>query len=329
MKRRTILKLSTGAPLGVALVAAAQTPRVMRLGVLGNRPPTADARAAAGWQALTDGLKAQGWDEGRNLIVERRYANGDRSLYRAHAAELLAAKVDVIFAPDDDAVAAAFDVTKTVPIVMMGIAAVEPGYARSVARPGGNVTGVVYLALDFVGKEFELMRAMRPDLRRLGLSAGPSNPALSAIATRLWRETAESRGVATALLPDLRTLADIAPMLAAARKEKVQTLLIGVRPFLLGAGWSRIREWAIDNQVATHSGPWARGEVLIAYGPDGADLRSAAIRQIDRVLRGANPAEMPIEQPAKFELIVSRTIAKALGLTIPSAVLISATEVIE
>ena len=136
--------------------------------------------AAAGWQSLIDGLKMHGWDEGRNLAIERRFANNDRALYRTHAAELLAAKVDAIFAPDDDAVAAAFEATKTVPIVMMGVAAVEPGYAKSIARPGGNVTGVVYLALDFAGKEFELMRAMRPDLRRLGLSAGPTNPALNA-----------------------------------------------------------------------------------------------------------------------------------------------------
>ena len=330
MKRRSVLKVCGGSAVGVALVASAQTRRTAaRLGVLGNLAPAIDARAAAAQAALIDGLKARGWEEGRNLVIEWRYANNDPGRYRKHAAELTAAKVDAIFAPGDEAVAAAFEATRTIPIVMMGIAAVEAGYAKSMARPGGNVTGVVYLALDFIGKEFDMMRALRPDLRRIGLCGGPPNPALNEVATRLWRATAEGQHVAVALLPDVRTFDDIDPMLLAARNENIQTLLIGVRPFLLGAGWRRIRDRAIDRRVATHSGTWARGEVLVAYGPVADELLSTAYRQIDGVLRGGNPAEMPIEQPTKFELIVSLKIARALGLTIPKPLLLSATEVID
>lgn len=330
MKRRSILQVCGGSADGVALVAAAQTRRpVARLGVLGNLAPTMDARAAAAQAALIDGLKAWGWEEGRNLVIEWRYANNHHRLYRKHAAELIAAKVDAIFAPGDEAVAAAYEATRTIPIVMMGFAAVEAGYAKSMARPGGNVTGVVYLALDFIGKEFDMMRALRPDLRRVGLCAGTPNPALNEIATRLWRTAAEGQNVTVALLPDIRSMEDIDPMLLAARNENIQTLLIGVRPFLLGAGWRRIREWAIDRRVATHSGTWARGEVLVAFGPAADELRSTAYRQIDGVLRGGNPAEMPIEQPTKFELIVSSKIAKALRLSIPKQLLLSATEVLE
>lgn len=138
------MKVCGGSAVGVALVASAQTRRnVARLGILGNVAPTMDARAAAAQAALIDGLKARGWEEGRNLVIEWRYANNNLGLYRKHAAELVAAKVDAIFAPGDDAVATAFEATRTIPIVMMGIAAVEAGYAKSMARPGGNVTGVV------------------------------------------------------------------------------------------------------------------------------------------------------------------------------------------
>lgn len=330
MKRRSILRVCSGSAVGVALITSAQTRRqAARLGVLDNLAPTMGARAAAAQGALVDGLKARGWEVGRNLVIEWRYANNDLGLYRKYAAELTAAKVDAIFAPGDEAVAAAFEATRTIPIVMMGIAAVEAGYAKSMARPGGNVTGVVYLALDFIGKEFDLMRALRPDLRRVGLCGGPPNPALNEVATRLWRATAEGQHVSVALLPDIRSLDDIDPMLLAARNENIQTLLIGVRPFLLGAGWRRIREWAVDRRVTTHSGPWARGEVLVAFGPAGDELRSTAYRQIDDVLRGGNPAEMPIEQPSRFELIVSMKIAKGLGLTIPKQLLLSATEVLD
>lgn len=320
MQRRPILALIAGPALAGALPTRAQQQRAKRLGILSSRPMLEATDAM-----LVKGLKSLGWEDGRNLHIERRAAAENR--YDVGASELVAAGVDVIFAPSDQAVAAAFRATKQIPIVMMGIAAVEPGFARSLAQPGGNVTGVVYLALDFIGKELALMRAVRPDLKRIGLTGGPGRE-LEEIAIRAWQATARAQGAEAIALPDIRDTADIEPMLAAAQRADVQALLIGIRPFLFGGGWQQIREWAAQRRVTLHSGPWARHEVPIAYGPDGDELRTAVLRQIDSILRGTRPAEIPIQQPSKFELVVNRAIAQSLGLTIPQWVILSATEVL-
>jgi putative ABC transport system substrate-binding protein len=319
MQRRLILALIAGPALAGAPTHAQQR-RPMRLGVLSSRPML---ELIGG--TLVGGLKTFGWEEGRNLQIERRVVGENQ--YDVGAAELVAAGVDVIFAPSDQAVAAAFRATKQIPIVMMGIAAVEPGFARSLAQPGGNVTGVVYLALDFIGKELALMRALRPDLKRIGLTGGPGRE-LEEIAIRAWQATARAQGAEAIALPDIRESVDIEPMLAAAQRADVQALLIGIRPFLLGGGWQQIREWAGQRHVSLHSGPWARNEVPIAFGPDADELRTAVLRQIDSILRGARPAEIPIQQPSKFELVVNRGIARSMGLTVPQWVIVSATEVL-
>lgn len=315
MQRRLFFALLVGPALAGAPTYAQQW-RPMRLGVLASPPML---------EFVLGGLKTLGWEEGRNLQVERRFVAD--SQYDVGAAALVAANVDVIFAPSDQAVAAAFRATKQIPIVMMGIAAVEAGFARSLAQPGGNVTGVVYLALDFIGKELALMRALRPDLKRVGLTGGPGRE-LEEIATRAWQTTARAQGVEAIALPDIREPADIGPMLAAAQRADVQALLIGVRPFLMGGGWQQIREWASQRHTSLHSGPWARQEVPVAFGPDGQELRTAVLKQIDSILRGARPAEIPIQQPSKFELVVNREIARSLGLSIPQWVIVSATEVL-
>jgi putative ABC transport system substrate-binding protein len=319
MQRRQILALTAVTSLAATFRARAQQ-RPMRLGVLASRPIL---EATGG--LLVSGLKRAGWEEGRNLQIHNRAI--EESRYDAGAAELVAADVDVIFAPSDQAVAAAFHATKKIPIVMMGIAAVEPGYARSLAKPGGNVTGVVYLALDFIGKELALMRAVRPDVKRVGLSGGPGG-ALQDIAFRAWQDTARAQGAEAISLPDIREPAHIEAMLNAAQAADVQSMLIGVRPFLFGAGWQKIRDWATQRHISLHSGPWARNEVPIAYGPDVGELQAVVLRQIDSILRGMRPAEIPIEQPSKFELIVNRTIARSMGLTVPDWVMLSATEVL-
>ena len=171
------------------------------------------------------------------------------------------------------------------------------------------------------------MRALRPDLKRIGLSGGPGGE-LQKIAFRAWQETARAQGAEAISLPDIHEPADIEPMLAAAQIADVQTLLIGIRPFLFGGGWQKIRDWATQRHVGLHSGPWARNEVPIAYGPDGDELRVVVLGQIDSILRGMRPADIPIQQPSKFELVVNRTIARSMGLTIPQWVILSATEVL-
>lgn len=325
MQRRSLMVLA-GAPLaGWGSPHAAASSK--RLGVLADRPP-ATARQTEAWDDFWGELKRLGWQEGRNLVVERRYVMDDPKAYAGLAAELVAAGVDAIFAPNDPAAAAAQRATRSIPIVMMGLAAVEPGYAASLAHPGGNVTGVVYMALEFIGKEFSLMRSLHPKLKRIGLAGAPSEQVRPA-AARSWRDVAAAANVGIVELPELDTPADVAPVLEAAQRARIDALLVGVRPFLLGAGWREILRWAIEQRVSTHSGPWARGEVLVAFGPYAPELRRAAAVQLDQVLKGVNPAGIPIVQPSRFELVLSRKIATAMGLTLPPELLISATEIVD
>jgi putative tryptophan/tyrosine transport system substrate-binding protein len=327
VKRRSVVSLTGGLALGLALPALAQPQRVLRLGVLGNVPALPVSTWPVTW--FRDELKRLGWEVGQTISFEFRYAMNDPQRYHAFAAELAAAKLDVIYAPGDDALEAASKATKTIPIVTIAAAVVELGYAKSLARPGGNVTGVVFQPLDFVGKSFGILRALRPDLKRVGISHRPGHP-LSDVWVKTWQTVAGGQGATMVALPFVRNLAELEPMLAIAKREGVQALVgEGPVPILLGSSFETIRSWATENKVLTYGTTWVRGEHLVSFGPDPWEIRRIAIAQIDRILRGAKPAEMPIEQPTKFELIVNRKIAKAMGLTIPQTVLLQANEVID
>lgn len=328
MKRRQLLHAIAAVSPTFAL-SPVQAQRVMRLGVIHNWPPT-DALPAAFLNELGNQLKKAGWEQGRNLIIERRFALGDARMNGEHALELVAARVDTIYAIDDTAVAAAWRATKTIPIVMIGAAAVELGYARSLAQPGGNITGVGYQALDIIGKKVSLLEATRPEHRRVGIEESAGVNPMWDLYFQTWQTVASAQGAAAVVLPRLSRPADIDATLAAAKHEDVQALVLsGVRPFLLGAGLQRITTWAADNKVLTFAGSWAGGQVLLCHGPYVRDLIQVTVRQIDHILRGAKPAEVPIEQPTRFELIVNQKIARATGLTIPPAMLLQATQVIE
>jgi putative ABC transport system substrate-binding protein len=329
MKRRVILSAFIGAAASAVLPALSQAPRMAHLGVLANFPPS-DPREAYGWEgwkAFSSEMRRLGWEEGRNLVLEPRFGMNDRHRYEENANELVAARVDVIYAPGDIAAAAAFKATQVIPIVMHGVAAVEPGYARSLAQPGGNVTGALYQALDFTSRELGLLKAVRPDLAKIGVCASDRTQR-SDLKARSWQDTARSNGVAMVQLPDTPTLPDIEPMLVAARDEAVQALVLRGNLLLAGAGLRQINAWAIERKVLTYAGNWARGEVLLAYGPDIAEVTRVALGKLDAVLRGGSPARIPIEQPTKFELIINLKIAMAMDLTIPRQVMLSATEVI-
>ena len=326
MKRRSLLSLSSAAAFAAALPVFAQAPRVARVGVLANFPPS-DPREATGWegwQAFTAEMKRLGWEAGRNLAIERRFAMNDRQKYIANAEE----RVELIYAPGNLAAAAAFQATRSIPIVMHGVSAVELGYAQSLAHPGGNATGAVYQALDFTGKAFGLLKAMRPDLKKIGYSFLADNR-LGQLTFKDWQAVAGGQNVAVVHLPEMSSMAVIAPVLAAATREGVQVLFLPTRVFLHGAGWQQISAWAIRSKVLTYAGPWARGEAAVVYGPNIAAIARSAIAQIDRVLRGAKPADLAIEQPTRFELVINQKLIRAMGLTIPQSVLLQATEVIE
>lgn len=321
MQRRTMFSLSCAAALAVAMPGVAQAQRVARIGLLG-------AQGGPLWKAFTDELKQVGWEEGRNLIIDVRFRPDDPHKYRAQAEELVAVQVELIVASSDPAVAAAYKATQSIPIVMLGSGPVERGYAKSLTHPGGNVTGVAYQSLDFTGKEFSLLKEMRPDLKKVGIPFALGSNPVSDAWFKGWQSAGGSQAVAVVPLPDIRGLTDVEPMLAAAKREGVQALVVGPKYFLLGAGWQQIQAWAIENKVLTNSGTWTHGEAVLAYGFNTLEVIRIAVRKVDRILRGAKPAELPIEQPTRFELIVNEKLAKAIGLTVPRSVLLQATEVI-
>jgi putative ABC transport system substrate-binding protein len=331
MDRRSILSVA-GAALGTALPAIAQTQRAMRLGILGTYPLSfypASSEYVANSKRFFDELRRLGWEEGRNLIVEYRYSMNDPQKHYANAEELVAARVDVITVLNNLQLAAAFKATKTIPIMAMASGLVESGYAKSLAQPGGNVTGVEFLAGDAAGKLFEVLYSIRPGLKKIGLSEGRGTPASQSLATPL-QAVADARGVTVVSLPSIAGPTDIDPMLTAAKREGIQALALGPGTFVLeGEGAHRIQTWATENKVLTYSSNWHRGQLLLASGPDFPYFNRVAAGVVDRLLRGTRPADIPIEQALRFVLIINQKIARAMGLKIPTSLLIQATEVIE
>ena len=327
MKRRSVIQVPAAAALGAALPAFAQTQRVMRMGVLSSMPANHPFQIEIDKQFYAC-LKLMGWEAGRNLLIDNRVGLANPELHLANAKALVEAKVDMIVTSDDISTYAAFQAIKTIPIVFSAAAAVEFGYAKSLSRPGGNMTGVVHLGLDLAANVLEMLREIRPGLNKAGYSSN-----FEVLAGRIFfanmQAAGQKVGVTFVQLPDVRDMAGIEPMLAAAKREGVQALSLTWRGFLAGEGLRRIRDWAIENKVLTYSGNWQRGELLMSWGPNIPKLIEVSCRQIDLVLRGGNPAEMPIEQPTHFDWVISKKIAREMGLTIPLSVLLRATEVIE
>jgi len=306
----------------------AQPRRVARIGILGNLPRS-NSFAASTWKPLYAELKARGWEEGRNLVVEARYVEGHVEKYAIFSDELIAARVEVIVATTSDAVDAARTATRTIPIVMANVShPVEAGYAASLAHPGGNITGVSNESPDLQGKQFELLQSVRPDLKKLGVLWSPHN-AGSALAFRQMHVTAQERGVELVSLPVDASL-DLGHALEKAQREGVQALWVHGPP-PIQAAHRQIVSWAIENHVMATSafGFYTRGGLLWSYGAEAGDLLRIAGTFVDRILRGANPAELPVEQPTRFFLVINLKTAKAIGVTIPQSVLLRADEVIE
>jgi putative tryptophan/tyrosine transport system substrate-binding protein len=325
MNRRPVVAAVAASSMGTWCAPLfAQSRRRPRLGCLSNLPVTDPVQ----WKWFYYGMLQLGWEMGVNLEVDWRYAMNERQKYHADARHFVAAGVDVLFAIGPDAVDAAFQATRTIPIVIISAAALEPGYAQSLARPTGNVTGVVSQVLDLVGKASDLLHGLQPDLRRIGV-VHQAGDVLSERWLAAWRGAARAQ-VAIVPLPFPDPPSDVAPVLAAAGREQVQALVTeGPTPLLLGSGFDRLRAWTTANKVLTFSTSKLRGEHLLSFGPDPVDMRRIALSQIDRILRGAKPGTMPIVQADRFELVVNLRIARAMGLAIPRAVLLQAKEVIE
>jgi putative ABC transport system substrate-binding protein len=331
MDRRHILSLSAGVALAAyappcALAQGAPTKRVGHLTFLPrDRWPE---EWKAGWGQMFDDLRRRGWVEGRNLQFDYRDGVTDpQGLYGA-ARRLVESKVDLVTSILDDAAFAAKAATTTIPIVAISAFPVELGLVQSMSRPGGNITGVSFQANEENGRVLALLRDMRPGLTRVGVSVDLSNPG-----GRIWfagyEKPAGPAGIRMVPLPLPWTPNDIAPMLEVAHREQVQALVMPILPFLSKAVWQQITAWAIEHKVITR-GPLAwRDDVVLTFGSNLEETVRLYAAQIDRLLRGANPAETPFLQVNTWETVVNPRLARAVGWPVPHSVLLQATQVIE
>jgi putative ABC transport system substrate-binding protein len=271
-------------------------------------------------------LAKLGFDEGRNLILEERA--GAAAALPGLARELLLTKPDVIMAMGSDATRAAIEATTEVPIVMMGASPVEMGVAASLARPGGNVTGVVILATELDGKRLDLLREAVPQARRIAALLLPSAP-LRQASEREMREVAASTGVE--LLPfDAGCPEDYPAAFAAMRAAGAQAVAVMAHP-VFNRDAALLARLALDVGLPTAC-EWAemaQSGCLLGYGPSRSELRRRTASLVAQIFRGAPPGDLPIEQPTHYEFAINLKTAKALGLTVPQLILGRADEVIE
>ena len=301
--------------------------RVYRIGYLGSGPVTTNPDLL--YEVFLGRLRELGYVEGRNLAVELRSTGGQNERYRAVARELVSLKVDLIVAPNVPAALAAKEATSTIPIVIVLVS--DPVGSRliaSLARPGGNVTGTSSAALDIIAKELELLKEVAPRLSRVAVLSNPASPMQAAILKEL---EAAARSLRLRLQPiDVRAPKDIESAFTAMGKERAEAL-IPVDDVFMYQQRQRVADLAVQHRLPTVSAQrlFPEAGVLMSYGPDFRDLFRRAAVYVDKILKGAKPADLPVEQPTKFELVVNLKTAKALGLTIPASLLARADEVIQ
>ena len=308
-------------PLAVRAQQAAKQPTV---GFLGASTPLAESRRVA---AFVQRLRELGWIEGRNIVIEYRWAEGRSEPFAAVAAEFVKIKVDVIVTVGS-AVLAVKQATSVIPIVFT--AAADPlgsGMVASLARPGGNVTGLSIQASDLAGKRLEFLREVIPSLRRLAIMANVGYPA-AALEISEVQAIARTLGLEVIVL-GIRQIEDIAAAFEAL-KSGIDALYVVTDP-LANTNRVRINTMALTAGLPTMHAfrDLVEAGGLISYGPNFPDLYRRAGDYVDKILHGAKPADLPVEQPTKFELVINLKTAKALDLVIPESFLLRADEVIE
>ena len=290
--------------------------------------PSSDPGVPRVLQAFRQGLREQGYVEGQNMAIEFRWAEGQLDRLPALAAELVRLKVSVIVTGSPQAIQAAKQATETIPIVM-GAASdpVAAGFIASLARPGGNVTGVSLMTADLVGKQLELLKELLPKISRVALLGNPAN---SNYAQGLRQAQDAARAFGVRLQPrEARDLSDIDGAFAAITTQGSGAVIVLVDTVLLRYR-TRIADHAIRRRLPTAFGyrEFAEAGGLLAYGPSLSDGYRQAATYAGKILRGAKAADLPVEQPTKFELAINLKTAKVLGLTIPQSLLVRADEVI-
>jgi putative tryptophan/tyrosine transport system substrate-binding protein len=325
-KKITVLTLSAML-LALCFPADAQQPaKVPRIGYLTGATP---AGQAARIEAFRQGLRELGYVEGKNIVVEYRYAEEKLDRLPALAAELVRLKVDVIVTGGSGNTRAAKEATNTIPIVMAQDSdPVANGFVASLARPGGNITGLATLAPEIGGKQLELLKEVVPKLSRVAVLAAPYTTPGNVQQRREIELAATAFKVQLQFL-DVEGPKDIENAFRAASKGLADAVLV-LRGSVLGSEGTHLSEFAVKSRLPAIYGTRRSVEAggLMSYGVNGADLDRRAATYVDKILKGRKPADLPVEQPKKFELIINLRAAKQIGLTIPPNVLARADRVI-
>ena len=326
MRRREFITLVGGAAVTWPLAARAQQARkVPTVGFLGQSTPLGESERAA---AFAQRLRELGWVEGRTIAIEYRWAAGRNERLAEIAAEFVQLKMDVMVAGGTPPVLAAMQATSIIPIVFASAGdPVGTGLVASLARPGGNVTGLSVLAVDLAGKRLDLLREVVSGFGRLAIMGNVGNPII-------LNELAELQAAAGRLglqvdRLEIQRPQDIAPALEAV-KGRADAVYV-CQDLLTVGNRMRINTLALGARLPVMHASREHIEAagLMSYGPNFLDLYRRAGDYVDKILRGAKPGDLPVEQPTKFELVINLTTARALGLTIPESLLARADEVIE
>jgi putative ABC transport system substrate-binding protein len=324
LKRREFITLLGGAAVAWPLsLHAQQGKRIPRIGVLLFGTPDTDPNLPA----FLRGLRELGYVEAQNIVIEYRYAEGKPDRLRGLAGELVATRPDLIFALGGDVAPSARVATTTIPIVVaVSNDPVQAGLVTSLAHPGANITGVTFVASDLAAKRLQYLRDVAPSLSRVGIMWNPDHVDPE---YREVQSAAKTLGVQVRSL-EVRSAEDFDAAFEAATNDRIQALM-PVTSRLMLINRARIIEFSKQRQLllASGFGPWAREGALLSYGPDTDTSTKRAAAYVDKILRGAKPGELPIEQPTKFQLVINSKTAKSLGLDIPPSLLGIADQIIE
>jgi putative ABC transport system substrate-binding protein len=328
MRRREFLRVLAGSAAAWPVAVQAQLP-IRRIGDLGIAAPTdTPPPPPANWHAFVQGLREIGYMEGQNIAFEHRFAHHQPELFPKLALELANLKVKVIFARGTWALAAAKNATRTIPIVGIDleIDPVEAGLVESIARPGGNITGLFLDLSELSGKHLQILKEIIPGTSRVAVLG---NPDINAAQIRELERVARPLALQIRAV-DVKTATDLNDAFDTAKDWRADALIVLSNPLSL-AYRTQIGAFAEKARLPTIYLYRAHVDAggLISYGPDLPDMFRRCGVYVGRILGGTKPADLPIERPARFELVVNLKIAKALGMTIPEAILLRADEVID
>jgi putative ABC transport system substrate-binding protein len=326
-RRKFLIALGAGALL--PCTSFAQQGKVWRVGFLAARSRSTAANPDLYYDAFVQEMRERGYMEGKNLVIEWRFADSDYERLPSLAAELVRLKVHVLVTHGTAATRALHRATSTIPIVSTSVAdPVAGGFAASLARPGGNVTGTSAISIDATAKQFELLTTMLPKLARVAVLLNLGNPA-GPSELKMVQDAAQRTGIKVVTI-DARTPEGIERGFAAMLQARAEAVVVVNDAIFLGQ-WRKIGELSVRNRLPSMA-PYreiAEAGGLMSYGQDFAGNYRHAAAYVDKILKGAKPGDLPFEQPTRFELVINRKTAKALGLSIPAELLLRADKLID